>query len=53
MLGASSFASFLTFEINLKIIGGKYCFVFEFFVPLQCQNNEAGEAAFKEKNCEI
>jgi len=26
---------------------------FENIVPLQCQNNEAGETAFKDKNCEI
>ena len=49
----SSNSTILTFEIKLKIIWGKYCFVFEFFVPLQCQNNEAGETAFKDKNCEI
>ena len=30
----SSNSTILTFEIKLKIIWGKYCFVFEFFVPL-------------------
>ena len=54
----SSNSIILTFEIKLKIIWGKYCFVFEFFVPLQCQSmRTAGEplkekiARFKSRNC--
>ena len=42
----------LTFEINLKIIRGNYCFALKNFVPLHCQLRDVETVLIKDKNCE-